>query len=697
MEFINKIKRFIVVSLISLTGVAASYFFLRPKEFNNGQVLRAEATAIILELKNNVEKQPPSNIIWQNANQGDKLLKGEKIKTGANASAIIKFVKNQATLNIEQKSVVVIDESNDRLNLRLISGNLFVKQDKNNSEIDVYSGENSKDKIELKNAEASIGFNKNMATVDIIKGSAKSAEGSEIKSSFDSFGDLVPNYGEYLYYQNPDLENIEIKWNSKKLQDYQITLLTSDTRETLEKTQTENLPSELKLLNLLQNEGVAQLAPKTGSYFWKLIAINRKDQSIINSPIMKLNIEKALAPVLIYPKDNQNVKIIQEEQLKLDLKWNLFTPLKNIKILIAKDALLENILISDVVTKQTYYETKNVNQEGQYFWQVSGEIPGTNIIISSKTQSFYVVKGNRILSPELILPINNFVYYNEDNNTTNINFKWKPELEAKKYLLTIKDENNAKSEFLTDKTFYNFESPAKTKRINWSVQSIDDENKKSEVKEIRVIIIQKLKPIKFLKVPVKNIFYTKQFPELQFQWNLVEDAKKYQLKISNSRQFVAPQTSETQLTNTSFIPSTVGNYFFQLFALNEEDIIVAQSEIITTQVNEKPLPKAPQFSSHIAQTISANSEGDVEVSFEKMDADLSVLIEMRTLNNNTLSKTTSRTLGHKFLSMLPGKYYVLARAVDDEGRMSDYSPKRLVIVPEKSTIQAPTIRNIKIK
>ena len=110
MEFIRKIKRFTIVSAISLFGLLASYLFLKPKEFINGQISKKEATAFILELKNNVEKQPPSNILWQNANQGDMLLKGEKIKTGANATAIIKFVKNQAVLNIEPKSVVVIDE-----------------------------------------------------------------------------------------------------------------------------------------------------------------------------------------------------------------------------------------------------------------------------------------------------------------------------------------------------------------------------------------------------------------------------------------------------------------------------------------------------------------------------------------------------------------------------------------------------------
>lgn len=668
-------------------GMLFSQLVLKPKKEINLNNDETKIVAEIISTVNEVQKQSINQLTWDVIESGAKLKIGDKIKTDSKSTATVKFKKNDTTLDVERNSVVVIDVKEEQFEIQLLTGNLFIKQKDKDQSINIYSGtSDKKDKIELKNAEASISINsKGESSIDVIKGNALS-NGKEINSSTILFEDLEPNYGEIKYTDNTS-EKVKFTWRSID-SEYTVFLEIGKDRNNLSRAKDQIIQLE---------KNTIELNLKPDIYFWRLAARNNKSGQTSYSAAHKLIIETLYPPSLALPSNLQEIRFVENEPQFLEFKWALPTPLKNIKIIISDKPNLQNPIVDELVTKQTYFENKKQLNEGKYYWKVFGNIGDSTETISSEIYNFSMIKGKRLNAPELISPKDNHIEYVPTNSKFNeqIILNWRTTNEINKYLLTIKNKNN-KKEITTSVPSFVF-SISNNQPYSWFVQSIDEYGKKSPPSETRNFTFTKQDKLKILSQLEKEYLFVNELPVTNIKWQSIGDAIKYILYISQTNQFILKEKIETEKNEINIKFPYKNHNYIQIEAIDKNLQIIAKSEIIDLEAKERTLPNPPEIASFQAKGITSNLDGSFEVRFNDINKDEQIQIEIRSINNEIIEKSTSNSSIFKFQDYKPGQYYIWAKKIDVYGRFSDFSQKINLIVPEKSMIKTPKIKNIKIK
>ena len=94
-------KRILLALLITVVGIALSWFFLRPKELMTSGGKDRQVIATVLELRNDVNRQEEGRLLWSPIRKGDEIFLGDKIKTAGLSSTVIKFTESASKLEIE--------------------------------------------------------------------------------------------------------------------------------------------------------------------------------------------------------------------------------------------------------------------------------------------------------------------------------------------------------------------------------------------------------------------------------------------------------------------------------------------------------------------------------------------------------------------------------------------------------------------
>lgn len=680
-------KKLVIVVLISFLGILFSELFLKPKKEISLTNDETKIVAEIVTTENEVQRQSTNQLTWDIVEAGSKLKIGDKVKTNSKSTATIKFKKNNTTLDVEKNSVIVVDQKEDKFEVQLLTGNLYIKQKEKDQSINIFSGaDEKKEKIELKNAEATISINsKGESSVDIIRGNAM-ANGKDLLANTNIFEDIEPNYGETKYTFNQS-EKIIFKWKPLD-NNFSVSLEIGKDRNNLAKDKDQKIKIE---------SGFIELNLRPDTYFWRLSALNNKTGQIYNSSIYKLNLDPLYAPKLALPNHQQEIRFVDNEPQLVEFKWALPTPLKNIKILISEKPNLQDPIVNELVTKQTYFENKLTLKEGKYYWKVFGNIGDTAETISSDIFSFSMIKGKVLNAPELIAPPNNHIEYVPTDSKFNeqIVLNWKTNSETSKFILTIKNKN-IKKEITTTVPSYVF-SISNNQPYTWYVQSVDEYGKKSPISESWNFTFSKQDKLNLQSKAEKEYFYVNDLPTTTLSWQANKDAQKYVIYISQSSQFTLKEKLETIKNEIEFKFPYKGHNYIQIEAIDKNLQSVAKSDIIDLEAKERTLPSPPEVAKAFSKGINSNLDGSFEIAFNDIANDEKIQIEVRNLNNDIIEKSTNNSINFKFQDYKPGQYYIWAKRIDAFGRLSDYSQKINITVPEKSLIKTPKIKNIKIK
>jgi hypothetical protein len=616
------------------------------------------------------------------------LLKGDKIKTNKNSSVVIKFEKNNTILNIEPSSIAVIDQNDEQIGIKLIVGNVFVKQTSKNEKIQIVTGENGKNKLELSHAEAAISVSEQgKPLVEIIKGAVIS-NGHDLKQNLNFFGELRPNYGETIYINKGNTNSINLSWSPPRIRNYKIIFEFGKTRDDL---------VELQPHNLIIEKGNASFNNIFGTNYWRIKAILSEKGETYITPTMKFSVENVHDPVLITPIDNDNIRVIEADNNMIDFKWNLPTPLHNIKIQVSKTSSFSHILHEDIVSKQTYYETNKIIDEAKYFWRVQGSILGSEDNVTSNVHSFSLKKGQAIMPPTLIAPYNNHIEYAEKSNNKEVIvlLSWNPEINAHAYILNLKCDGQ-KKEIIVAQTSYVLNGLS-GQYCTWSVRSIDEYQKKSVPSELRNFKLAVLGTVVFDIVPEHEMQYVKVLPLLNFNWKASKNAASYIMYASTSSNFLDKIKFNLKKNSFQLNGLAQGENFFYVEVLDSNLQIIAKSKIISTFLKIKDLPSPPHFSNIIGKTINASLDGNVEIVFDQIKTKEQLMVELKDSQDVIIEKSTSTSNKVIFSNLRPGHFKVQAKLIDEDERISDYSEIKNIFVQIKNSLKTPKIKNIKIK
>lgn len=648
-------KRILGAFLITVVGIVLSWVYLRPKEWMSGDVSDRKVVAKVIEIKNDVNRQAEGRLLWSSIKKGDFIYLGDKIKTGGLSLSVIQILDSASKLEIEENSTVVMSQGDKKLALNMLEGRVFVKEAQN--DLHLLSGGK---------------------TVDVKGDTAISVskDGTSNVESFDQgktlFGELRPAYSEEVLSNE---NTIPLTW------------VKAEKEEIVEVLAGES-PLLLKKIDLSARfaDGTINLPAKPGINYWQLVTKNGEAE--IKSPLMKVKLVRPIPPSQIFPSDKEIVKVIDGP---FEFKWIKGNINDSVIIEVGRDQQLKDIILSEDVATQTTYKPTLVLNEGEYFWRVKSRFNKSSWL-ESPVQAFTVHKGNSIISPTPVAPIDHGIFYLNQNRVANVKFEWRLQQEARSYTLRVNGPGfNRDIQSNTSSEVVNFSAPGS---YQWEVLSATSDGKRSVLPIKRSFQIREKSKIQWA-MNQKSFLYLDSLPIIILKWEK-GPYNNFALKISETPDFANAESFQVQGRDFPYRIQRPGLYYAQVFGTDENGNYAGESDRFDFSVEEAPLPPAPVIFGN-AKSIKASPRGDLTTQVQNAKSSWLIVTSIYDPKGRVVDERRFTDDKLTFNGLLPGKYYLQMKFLDEYKRNGETSERVEIEVPEKSQIAAPKLKGIKVR
>lgn len=694
--------KYTLAALVSIIGIFTSYFALKPEQWTQKNQTELIPLAQLESSQNDVKRKSRGKLIWLSIKTGDELYKGDIIQTSKSSSASITFLDSKTSINIEPDTTIIVEKSNNNINLDVIEGGLFVKNNSLNSSIQVKSGNKT---VDIGKGDASFSVDSSGSLgVKVHSGSAKANVAGKIvdlaaneigklsekgiNKTRERFLNLTPLYGQSLYLPLGS-NKVRFNWRAFKNK-LDIELFVGRSKKLLKKIETKNIVS------FKQGEFVALI--EKGEIFWQLKGYDSIDiKKSVSSEIYKVNLLSKLSPIPSLPMDNDVLKFKKNEKREMTFVWNNRSPLDRSLIQISKNKNFKSIIF-EKITKNNDLKIATMKKEGHYYWRIKGYLKDSNQTITSEYNHFEVKFFDKIVSPTPFVPENKeTVSLKENEKTSTLTFRWNKVDSAKKYKFSLerlrssfKFKRDTKSDKLKIKGL-------KEGSYIWKVASIDSNNQVSEFSEVSSFKIRKQGLI-IWKISKTEFEYVKKLPEIKISWSKDQSDARWLLTLSNSENFSSKRSFELRKNNWVFRPKSDDNYYIKVSSISNDKKLLSKSDILNLSVSQKPLPSAPIYSKQMPSQFKASSNGFFRLTFQnKTKERTSYQVQIKNLKGEIIRETIFLKEKGLLKSLMPGRYWISAKKQDLHGRVGPSSESRELIVPNESRVKAPTINNIEIR
>lgn len=651
-------KRIFLALILSLSGIALSWFFLRPKEWSSNSGNNRQVIARILELRNDVNRQEEGRLLWSPIRKGDEIFLGDKIKTAGLSGAVIEFIESSSKLEIEENSMIVMSQGGKKLELNMLEGRVFIQQDGSGGDnLNLLSGGK---KLDLKGN----------AAISVSKDGVGQVESFSEQSLFT---DLKPNYSEEVLSSGNDLL---VKWKPLNRE------------ETVEVMVGES-PLLLKKVEGLSGsfpQGKLYVPMKPGVNYWQLVS--KSGENEIKSPLMKLSLVRPLPPTPIFPSDKE---LIKAQDKPFDFKWMKGNSGDKVMIEVAKDPGFAQILLSKEISDQTFFTPDALLTQGEYFWRVKSRL-GEKSWVESKANSFTVHVGNSLLSPTPLFPQDNAIYYVGKNSANLVSFEWRKQNNIRGYELKIHGDNfNRDTQLAQNSVNVNLNRVGK---YTWEVLSESTDGKKSILPVKRKFEIREVGTVEW-SMSQKNFLYLESLPIVILRWQKNRPGVSL-LKISSVPDFRDAETFQVQGKDFPYRVIKDGIYFAKVAILDESGETAAESDTFEFKVQEAPLPPAPLLIGQ-AKKLKASPQGDLRSKVENGKPSWLTIASIVDGAGRLIDERRFSDEKVVFSGLMPGRYYLQTKFQDEYRRIGESSERIEIEVPEKSMIAAPKLKGIKVR
>jgi hypothetical protein len=614
----------------------------------------------VIETVNDVNRQEDGRLLWTPLRVGDPILLGDKIKTSGLSSTLIEFSESKSKLQIEENSTIKMEGVAKKLSLNMMEGRVFLKQEPTHPQdkMDVISGGK---KVDVEGDVAVSVDKAGVSQVDTFKN-----QGSEVL-----FQDLKPYYNEEILSAQ---DRISVSWTPSELVG-EVSMEIGESPVLLKRQTASTSLQSGKL------EGTF----KAGSNYWRLITSQNGEEK--KSPLMLLKITRPISPGLIFPAAGEVLN-----QKEFDFKWSRGNTSQSVKIEVAEDPGFVQMVDSSEVQDQTFFHFTKTQKEGDFFWRIRAELPQGKGWLDSKTQSFKILHGEKLLSPMPIAPADNAVFYFSKSNSKNMKFEWKKQEGVRGYELQIEGSGVSKKlPLIQESAMVNLN---KVGTYTWTVTSESQKGVQSAFPIKREFEVRGFHQIAW-KMSQKTFFYLDTFPIIILQWDKKE-RHSHSLKISSQSNMLGAESFQVPGYDFPYRPLRDGFHYAQVQSVDERGEISGESEVFEFKVEKAPLPPIPKLQTKDNKLI-ASSRGELEAQVENFQTNWTLVARVTSSKGVLADERRFAEAQIKFNGLLPGNYVMELFYLDQYQRKSELSSRTPILVPEKSMIAAPRIKGIKVR
>lgn len=642
-------KRLVIAFLISLVGIGASFYFLKPSEKQARE--EGDAIAYVDQTRNEVSRQAEGRLLWSPVQTGEALFAGDKVKTSGLSGAVIRFKTSDSKLEVEENSIVVIALNDKKLSLNMLEGRVFVDQKEGARDIAVVSGGKA---IDLSGSSA----------ISV----SESGESSVQNFSGSLFTDLVPNYSESILSAD---NTVSVRWR-KESRSESVEALIGESPSLLKKAQA----------SAAFNEGELKIKFSPGVNYWQLVSsINGSE---VRSPLMKFVLTKPIPPTGVYPSMDENVKL---EKRPFDFKWLKGNLDSSLILQVARDEKFTSLVFSEEVKDRTFFTPNEPLPEGKYFWRLRARL--NNTPIDSQLMTFTVFPGDRLAPPVPLAPADQMVYYLGSIPSVFIQFDWKRQNEARAYEFNVKGPGmDQVLNIAQNSTSFSVGRPGK---YTWFVTSESAEGYKSINPIVRSFEVREVENLRWLN-DKKDYQYLSNLPVLILKWEKGRSSRGT-LKVGTTPDLRDAETFDVNGTDFPYRVRLPGTYFAKFSALDSNGQVSGETPLYEFSVSEAPLPEAPVWKSPL---VKATPQGNANFEVTNLKPGWLVVIKLQNSANQIVDERRFSEPRFGLTGLLPGKYNVLSQFRDEYNRLGETSRITLE-VPEKSTIAAPKVKGLNVR
>jgi hypothetical protein len=652
-------KRILIAFLISIVGIAASWLFLRPKEWTNTGMSNRKAVAHVLKTHNEVTRQNEGRLLWNPLRAGDQIFMGDKIKTSGLSSTSLELLGSSSRLEIEENSTIKMEGIGEKLKMNMLEGRVFLKQDQfDENSIDLFSGGK---KVDTK-GDVIVSIN--------LDGTSKV---ENLKNTTENiFQDLTPNYGQEV----KTLDNtVQLKWKRVN-RDEEVFVEIGESSQSLYRISQKGLIKDAMI----------NVQMKPGINYWRLITKDGSKE--VASSVMRANVSKPIPANQIYPSDGEVINLADKT---FDFKWVLGSAGDKIILEVSRGPNFKSLVDKIEINNQTFHTTSRIYEQGDYFWRLKTQIEGTDVWIESKTLSFKVVHGANLLSPQPVAPANGFTFYIGATGVSRVMLEWAPQEEARSYELRVVGPGlNKKIQQTTQNANVNI---SRSGKYTWQVTSESKDGKTSSFPVERTFEVKDFQTIQW---KTQGLFhhYLDSFPIVVMDWTPIP-GHAFILKISKKTDMTEGEVFKLATNNFPYRPSRDGFHYAQVSSVDESGQISGESEVYEFKVEKAPLPPTPQIAGD--ESLIATSRGELVVDVKNHKDNWTIISQIINAKGVLLDERKFLENEIKFNGLLPGIYSLQTFFEDQYQRKSSTPSIKELIVPEKSKILAPKIKGIKVR
>ncbi len=224
------------------------------------------------------------------------------------------------------------------------------------------------------------------------------------------------------------------------------------------------------------------------------------------------------------------------------------------------------------------------------------------------------------------------------------------------------------------------------------------------------------KPIHFSitskpKNPLKIIWLPKQEKEIQYfieqasvnmVWDvdLKSDVKKWTVHLWPTKDGRKPAAETEKVIKTiemkaqSEVPQA-GSFNAMVEAFNENDVLLASSEVKTFEAAVKPLLEAPLFLPEKGE-LKADNRGNLSLKWTAQSEAKDYQLVLMDKDGNEIKRGNFTGTSTSLVNLMPGEYKVDIFATDIHGRESEHGTPRHVLVPDTSGLKAPKLKKVQV-
>ncbi len=596
-------QRLLTAALLSSSVFAATWIWYH---FTDKQMITTNSEkplAFIGKTIDEIQRRPAARLLWQLVTEGEPLYNGEAIRTSEKGEVRIQFADTERYLDLEAESLIVIKKSEGEISLDLMEGSLFVKASNEKDKGPGLVLNSANGKVDISKATVSLSKSKgekvNLQVLEgkaqiktsdgkaqeISKGQLGSLDEKGFQFNKDDFKILAPQTQQPIYIDPENPESIRFRWTG----------LPKESRVQLKLgTHRKNLKLMGFATNLQLNEIRTPLA--IGKHFWQLVAYDKNNQFLSESAIYKTELLPRLAPIIIYPTQNQEIE--RKEPFHFSFQWQKPESASQMLIEVWGDPGLTQKLLSKIIDKENTLSFPGL-KPGDYSWRVSSYYSGSDTPVSGKIHQFKILNpDDKVIPIDLqwaLLEGQDKQFYLEKPH---LDLLWKASQPEKvsNYRLKFHEFQESLDQAKTvdlDKTQFKTELP-KPGRYVASVEALD---KKGRIMGTTGQKIIEVNPYPLIKAPPfkskEGLIIATEDGKSTVEWEKLEEVKEYWVTLMRDGKQIQKGKYTTQ--STTFTQLMPGDYQIEIFAIDKYGRQSENHEKAKISVPNKSNIKAPSL------------------------------------------------------------------------------------------------------